>query len=107
MAILGMMFLLNIVTFQVASTFPLSLRDLYHFSEAWIGVTLAVNTLIIILFEMVLIHSLARRDPLKVAGFGCFVSAPASPCCRSDRASATSSSRWRSGRWGRCWPSRC
>ncbi|HTG35962.1 MAG TPA: MFS transporter [Thermoanaerobaculia bacterium] len=73
MAMLGMMFLLNIVTFQVTSTFPLSLRDLYHFSEAWIGVTLAVNTLIIIVFEMVLIHSLARRDPLKVAGFGCFV----------------------------------
>ena len=73
MALLGLMFLLNIVTFQVTSTFPLSLRDLYHFSEAWIGLTLAVNTLIIILFEMVLIHSLARRDPLKVAGFGCFV----------------------------------
>jgi MFS family permease len=73
MALLGMMFLLNIVTFQVTSTFPLSLRDLYHFSEAWIGVTLAVNTLIIILFEMVLIHSLAGRDPLKVAGLGSFV----------------------------------
>jgi MFS family permease len=73
MALLGMMFLLNIVTFQVTSTFPLSLRDLYGFSEAWIGVTLAANTLIIVLFEMVLIHSLARRDPLKVAGFGTFL----------------------------------
>ena len=36
-------------------------------------VTLAVNTLIIILFEMVLIHSLARRNPLKVAGVGAFL----------------------------------
>ncbi|HEY0510847.1 MAG TPA: MFS transporter [Thermoanaerobaculia bacterium] len=70
MAILGLMFLLNVVTFQIPSTFPLSLRDLYGFSEARIGLTLAVNALIIILFEMVLIHSLARRDPLKVAGFG-------------------------------------
>src|SRR4029077_286656 len=35
--------------------------------------TLAANTVIIILFEMVLIHSLARRDPLKVAGFGAFL----------------------------------
>ena len=70
MAILGLMFLLNTVTFQIVSTFPLSLRDLDGFSEAWIGLTLAVNTLIIILFEMVLVHSLARRDPLKVSGCG-------------------------------------
>ncbi|HEX4496254.1 MAG TPA: MFS transporter [Thermoanaerobaculia bacterium] len=73
MAILGMMFVLNVVTFQVVGTFPLSLRDLYGFSKAWIGITLAVNTVIIILFEMVLIHSLARRDPVKVAGLGAFL----------------------------------
>jgi predicted MFS family arabinose efflux permease len=70
LAILGLVFLLNTVTFQLASTFPLSLRDLYGFSTAWIGLALAVNTLIIILFEMVLVHSLARRDPLKVAAVG-------------------------------------
>jgi MFS family permease len=73
MALLGMMFLLSVVVFQVSGTFPLSLRDLYGFSEARIGVTLASNTVIIVLFEMVLIHSLARRDPLKVAGFGSFL----------------------------------
>src|SRR5436305_8728616 len=73
MAILGLMFLLNTVTFQTVSTFALTLRDLDGFSEARIGVTLAVNTVIIILFEMVLIHSLARRDPLKVAGLGAFL----------------------------------
>jgi predicted MFS family arabinose efflux permease len=70
LAILGLMFLLNIVTFQVAGTYTLSLRDLFGFSEARIGLTLAVNTLIIILFEMVLVHSLARRDPLKVSAAG-------------------------------------
>jgi predicted MFS family arabinose efflux permease len=70
LAILALVFLLNTVTFQIASTFPLSLRDLYGFSKAWIGLTLAVNTVIIILFEMVLVHSLRRRDPLKVAGVG-------------------------------------
>ena len=73
MAMLGLMFLLSVVVFQILSTFPLSLRDLYGFSEARIGVTLASNTVIIVLFEMVLIHSLARRDPLKVAGFGSFL----------------------------------
>ncbi len=73
MAILGLMFLLSSVVFQVTCTFPLTLRDLYGFSEARIGVTLASNTVIIVLFEMVLIHSLARREPLKVAGFGSFL----------------------------------
>jgi predicted MFS family arabinose efflux permease len=73
LAILGMMFLLSVVVFQVTSTFPLTLRDLYGFSEARIGVTLASNTVIIVLFEMVLIHSLARRDPLKVGGLGSFL----------------------------------
>ena len=65
-----LMFLLNTVTFQTVSTFPLSLRDLYGFNEGRIGLALAVNTLIIILFEMVLVHSLARRDPLRVSSIG-------------------------------------
>jgi MFS family permease len=73
MAILGLMFVLGTVVFQITSTFPLSLRELYGFSEAWIGLTLAVNTVIIILFEMVLVHSLAGRDPLKLAGLGAFL----------------------------------
>jgi MFS family permease len=73
LAILGLMFLLNIVTFQVVGTFPLSLRDLYGFSEARIGLALAVNTLIIVLFEMVLVHSLSGRNPLKVSGLGAFL----------------------------------
>lgn len=73
LAILGLMFLLNVVTFQLAGTFPLALRDLYGFSEARIGLALAVNTLIIVLFEMVLVHSMAGRDPLKVSGVGAFL----------------------------------
>ena len=70
MAILSLMFLLNIVTFQVAGTYTLSLKELFGFSEARIGLVLAVNTFIIILVEMVLVHSLARRDPLKVSAAG-------------------------------------
>jgi len=73
LAILGLMFLLNTVTFQVVGTFPLTLRDLYGFSEARIGLAMAVNTLIIVLFEMVLVHSLSGRDPLKVSGVGAFL----------------------------------
>lgn len=73
MAILGLMFLLNLVTFQLVGTFPLALHEIYRFSEARIGMAMAVNTLIIVLFEMVLVHSLSRRDPLKVSGVGAFL----------------------------------
>ena len=73
MVVFGLMFLLNLVTFQLTSTFVLALRDLYAFSEARIGITMAVNTVVIVLFEMVLVHSLSRRDPLKVSGVGAFL----------------------------------
>ncbi len=73
LVILGLMFLLNTVTFQLVGTFPLALRDLYGFSEARIGLALAVNTLVIVLFEMVLVHALSRRNPLKVSGVGAFL----------------------------------
>ncbi len=72
MVVFGLMFVLNLVTFQLTSTFVLALRDLYEFSEARIGITMAVNTVVIVLFEMVLVHSLSRRDPLKVSGVGAF-----------------------------------
>ncbi|HEX6903410.1 MAG TPA: MFS transporter [Thermoanaerobaculia bacterium] len=72
MVVFGLMFVLNLVTFQLTSTFVLALRDLYEFSEARIGITMAVNTIVIVLFEMVLVHSLSRRDPLKVSGVGAF-----------------------------------
>ncbi|HEY9420776.1 MAG TPA: MFS transporter [Thermoanaerobaculia bacterium] len=72
LVVFGLMFLLNLVTFQLTSTFPLALRDLYAFSEARIGLTMAVNTIVIVLFEMVLVHTLSRRDPLKVSGVGAF-----------------------------------
>ena len=73
LVILALMFLFNTVVFQIAGTFPLALRDLYGFSEARIGLALAVNTLLIVLFEMVLVHSLSGRDPLKVSGAGAFL----------------------------------
>jgi predicted MFS family arabinose efflux permease len=70
MALAFLMFLLAMATFQVVSTFPLTLRDFLRFSEARIGLALAINTLIIVLFEMVLVHRLGARDPLKVVAVG-------------------------------------
>jgi predicted MFS family arabinose efflux permease len=73
LVMLFLLFLMNVVTFQVVSTYTLSLRDLYGFPENWIGLTLAVNTLVIVLFEMVLVHRVARYDPLRMTGLGAFL----------------------------------
>ncbi len=73
LAMLGLLFLLAAMTFQIASTFPLTLRDHYGMSEAWIGLVFGINTLVIVLFEMVLVHRLEQRDPLAIVGFGAFL----------------------------------
>src|SRR5215210_7012998 len=70
LAMMVLFFLLAMITFQIASTFPLTLRDLYGFKEGRIGLVLAVNTVIIVLFEMVLVHRVANRDPLWIVGIG-------------------------------------
>ena len=48
LALAGLMLLLALVSFQVVSTFPLTLRAVHHFSESRIGLALSVNTLIIV-----------------------------------------------------------
>lgn len=70
LAMMALFFLLALITFQMASTFPLTLRDLYGFHEGRIGLVMAVNTVIIVLFEMVLVHRVGSRDPLKLVGIG-------------------------------------
>ncbi|HVR98944.1 MAG TPA: MFS transporter [Thermoanaerobaculia bacterium] len=70
LAMMVLVFLMASVTFQEFSTFPLSLRRDFGFAENRIGLAFSVNTLMVVLFEMVLVHSLAARDPLKVVGVG-------------------------------------
>lgn len=62
--------LLSAVLFQFLSTFPLTLRDGYGMTEDRIGLVFAVNTLLIIAFEMVLIHRLARVARLRLVAWG-------------------------------------
>jgi MFS family permease len=72
LVMMALFFVLAMITFQMTSTFPLSLRDLYGFREGRIGLVLAINTVIIVLFEMVLVHRVGARDPLRVVGIGGF-----------------------------------
>jgi len=66
-------FLLASVVFQLLSTFPLTLSEQYGLSESRIGLVLAFNTVLIVLFEMVVVHRLERRSPLKVLAVGAFL----------------------------------
>jgi MFS family permease len=63
-------FLMGVVFYQIFSTLPVYLHRVYGFRENRIGQLLAVNTLMIVLFEMVLIHRLQKHHYLRVAAFG-------------------------------------
>jgi len=62
--------LLGAVLFQFLTTFPLAMRDAYGLTEDRIGLLFAVNTVLIILFEMVLTRRLQTVSPLRVVGWG-------------------------------------
>lgn len=72
LAMMALFFLLAMITFQMTSTFPLTLRDLYGFHEGRIGLVMAINTVLIVLFEMVLVHRVSGLDPLRLVGIGGF-----------------------------------
>lgn len=73
LAFLVLTALASAVYLQTLSTLPLTLRDLYRFSEAEIGLVLGLNPLLIVFVEMVLVYSLAHRNPLQVIAAGVFL----------------------------------
>lgn len=73
--LLLMLFMVGLasVFFQVFSTLPLYLRQVYGFREGAIGLLLALNAVLIVAFEMVLIHRLERREKLPWIRLGAFL----------------------------------
>ena len=70
LAFLGLILATEIVFMQFLSTYPLYLRDHFLLKKSQIGLIFAVNTSIIVLFEMVFVDSIKRWDPLKCLGWG-------------------------------------
>ena len=65
-------FIHGLIFFQVMSTLPLYLVEHRGYTEFQFSALFAVNTIVIVLFEMVLLKSIEGRSPLKVvavAGF--------------------------------------
>ncbi len=70
---LGLVFLLALVFFQVFTTFPPFLREAYGLPESSIGLVLAFNAGLIVVFEMLLLRSVEHLDPVRLAGLGSFL----------------------------------
>lgn len=73
LCLLVLVVLMASALFQIFSTLPLYLREHVGFQESTIGRLLALNALLIVLFEMVLIHLVARQDRMAVVGLGAFL----------------------------------
>jgi len=56
--------------FQLFGAYVLHFSDVYGFNNARIGGLLAINTGVIVLFEMVLVHKLRHRSEMHLVGFG-------------------------------------
>lgn len=64
----------SIVFFQFGSTYPLFLRDHFELNTTWIGLMFAVNTTVIVAFEMLLIDAIKDWPLLRTIGWGCLLS---------------------------------
>ena len=73
LAFLAAMVVLGTVFFQIWSTMPLYFREHYRLPEDAIGFLLAINTVMIVAVEMVLLRAIERRDHMALAGLGCLL----------------------------------
>ena len=68
-----LMLMMVIVFFQFHTTLPKYLEDEYAFTKPQIGLMFSLNTIIIVVFEMLLLNYVARFSLLRAIGFGCFI----------------------------------
>ncbi len=74
LAFLLLFLLSTVVFFQFISTYTLYLHDHYELSKRQIGYLFAVNTLVVVAFEMVLIEHAKRWPLVRTIGWGSFLS---------------------------------
>lgn len=71
---LFLILLVSIVFFQFHATYPKFLKDHYELSKPQIGLLFSVNTAIIVVFEMLLLHWVRRFSLLRMVGWGSLLS---------------------------------
>lgn len=73
LAILVLTSLLIIVLFQLFGAYPLTLAEVHHFPSYTIGFVFTLNTLVIVVCQMPVLHVVERFDTLRVIGVGAFL----------------------------------
>ncbi|MBM4257004.1 MAG: MFS transporter [Deltaproteobacteria bacterium] len=73
LTILVLTSLLVIVLFQLFGAYPLTLAEVHHFPSYAIGLVFTLNTLVIVVCQMPVLHVVERFDTLRVIGIGAFL----------------------------------
>ncbi|MEI6613447.1 MAG: MFS transporter [Chrysiogenales bacterium] len=95
-----LVFGIGLIFSQLFSTFPLYMHSAFGFAENRIGQLLAINTIIIVLFEMVMLHGLKNIKPLKVIAIGVLLTGlgfALTPLCRGFFYAALTVAVWTMG----------
>jgi len=69
-SLLFILLMISMAFFQLFNTWPLYMNQVYQLPENMIGYLFAFNALLIIVFEMPLIHRLERINPLRIMAPG-------------------------------------
>jgi predicted MFS family arabinose efflux permease len=69
----GFIVLLALVFFQLHGTFTLYLHDVYGLHEDTIGALLAINTVLVVVLEILIVHRLEKKEPLGIVAVGAFL----------------------------------
>lgn len=68
---IGLVVLFAACFFQIFTMQPLFYKTQWHFSEQFIGLLMGINGLLIVIFEMIIVHNLEnKRSPLKYICIG-------------------------------------
>ncbi len=73
LAVAGLVALLATVLCQLFGAYPLTLNQEYHLPAYTIGLVFTLNTLVIVVFQMPIVHAVERFDTLRVVGVGAFL----------------------------------
>ena len=70
LALMGLALMIGLIFSQILSTFPLYLNRAYGLRENGIGWVIAVNTVFLLIFEMVVTHRLSGVKPTRILAAG-------------------------------------
>ena len=72
LVVVGLVTLLATVLCQLFGAYPLTLTEVYHLPAYTIGLVFTLNTLVIVIVQMPIVHAVERFEPLQVVGVGAF-----------------------------------